>query len=371
MNRGGAETWLLNVARKIDRARFHLDFLVHTTQPAAYDEELRALGCRILPCPTFRHPPRYAAALKAICRQYGPYDVVHSHVHFFSGHVLRIARQAGIPLRIAHSHNDTLADDARAGLLRRMYLSMMRRWLHRHATLGLAASAKAAAALFGTHWQQDARWQVLFCGIDLKPFQAPGDRPRIRAEFGIPPDALVIGHVGRFEPQKNHARLVEIFDAVRARGRDAWLLLVGQGSLRAEVERQVSSLGLRDRVIFAGPRGDVPQLMLGGMDCVVFPSRFEGLPLVLVEAQAAGLPCIIADTIAPETAVVPRLVRQLSLDDSTATWADTILRLAQPVTAGQQAECRAAVARSPLSIESSVAGLERVYASVRTTTHAR
>jgi glycosyltransferase involved in cell wall biosynthesis len=170
---------------------------------------------------------------------------------------------------------------------------MAGRWVRDAATIGLAASAQAAEDLFGNRWRDDPRWRVLSYGIDLTPFAASPQRDRVRAGWGLERDAVVLGHVGRFEPQKNHAFLLEILAAARRIDPRVRPLLMGDGPLRPWVERRAAELGLR--AVFTGSRGDVPRLMLGAMDAFVFPSRFEGLGLAMVEAQAAGLPVIAAD----------------------------------------------------------------------------
>ena len=130
LNPGGVESWMLQVLRNFDRERFQLDFLVHSEKPAAYDDDVRALGARILPCPGPRRPWSYGPRFKRILREFGPYDVVHSHVHDFSGYILRLARQAGIPVRIAHSHCDLSHIEQQSGLLRRRYLGLMKGWVN-------------------------------------------------------------------------------------------------------------------------------------------------------------------------------------------------------------------------------------------------
>ncbi|MGD0041301.1 MAG: glycosyltransferase, partial [Isosphaeraceae bacterium] len=204
MNRGGIETWLMHVLRHIDREMYRMDFLVHTARPCAYDTEIWDLGSRIIPC---LHPSRpwwYARNFFRALHAFGPYDIVHSHVHHFSGLVLRLAHRAGVLMRIAHSHNDASPVDGRARLPRRLYLRLMERWIAHHATLGLAASPEAAASLYGPHWADDPNRRVLYCGIDLAPFRSLLDGAAVRREFGIPDGAYVVGHVGRFFPQKNH-----------------------------------------------------------------------------------------------------------------------------------------------------------------------
>jgi len=361
MNRGGVETWLMHVLRHIDRDRFQIDFLVHTNQPCAYDDEIRTLGSRIIPCLSPSQPLRYARRLQHILEADGPYDVVHSHVHHYSGWVLAVARRAGVPIRIAHSHSDTSANQARAGMRRKMYLRAMQWLIHRHATNKLSASRKAAAALFGTGWESDARHQLLYYGIDLRPFQVPVDRAALRASLGIADDAFVLGHVGRFAEPKNHHFLVDIVAEVAKREPKAVALLVGDGPLRPAIEKKVAELGLADHVIFAGLRDDIPALMQGAMDVFVMPSLYEGLPIVGIEAQAACLPCVYSDVVPQEAAVVPDLLQPLSLSQSPADWADRIFECRKKASIIAQSEALHCVEQSRFTIEQSVRHLTRIY----------
>ncbi|MGH7396025.1 MAG: glycosyltransferase [Candidatus Rokuibacteriota bacterium] len=325
LNRGGVETWLLNVMRAIDHRRFETHFVVHTEAAGAYDPEIRALGGRIIPCPRPSSPWRYGPALRRVLRGHGPYDVVHSHVHHFSGYVLGVARSVGVPTRIAHSHTDSSIEEGEAGVARRLYVRTMRRWIHRHATAGFAASRKAAAALYGSGWALDPRWRTLYYGIDLEQFAAEVDGGRVRRALGLPEEALVIGHVGRFVRQKNHGFLLRVAAEVARREPRARLLLVGEGPLRPVMEREVERAGLGARVVFAGGRPDVPAVMRGGMDVFVLPSLWEGLGIVLLEAQAAGLPCVLADTVPEEADVSPGHVRRLSLRAPAGDWAQAVV----------------------------------------------
>jgi glycosyltransferase involved in cell wall biosynthesis len=360
MNRGGVETWLMHVLRHIDRARFQMDFLVHTTQPCAYDEEIRALGARILPCPTPSRPWRYARNFKAILAEHGPYDVVHSHVHHYSGYVLRLAHQAGVPVRIAHSHSDTTALHASANPLRRAYLSYMKRLIRLHAELGLAASEQAARALFGSGWRNDPRWNVFHCGIDLDPFKIMHDRKSVREELGIPEDAFVVGHVGRFIQVKNHDFLLQIARVLANRDARIHLLLVGDGPLRMAVEQAAAQLDLTERIVFTGVRDDVPRL-LTAMDVFVMPSLYEGLPLVGIEVQAAGLPYVVSDTVTAEIGIIPQLVSHVSLTLSPDPWADVILATYQRALTVSKAAAWAIVKQSTFDIHCNTKRLEDIY----------
>jgi glycosyltransferase involved in cell wall biosynthesis len=358
MDRGGIETWLMHVLRRIDSRRFRMDFLVHTRRPGAYDDEIRALGSRVIPCPHPHRPWRYLPALERVLREHGPYDVVHGHLHHFSGLVLRAARRRGVPVRIAHSHVSAMDQDA--GPLRRIYLRTTGRWLDASATLGLACSAQAAAGLFGQIRRGDPRWRVLSYGLDLTPFRSAPPRDRVRAELGFAPDEVVFGHVGRFDPQKNHAFLLEIMAAARRIDPRVRPLLVGDGPLRPQIERRSAQLGLRS--VFTGSRPDVPRLMLGAMDALVFPSLFEGLGLVLVEAQAAGLPVVTSDVVPDEATVVREAVRRVPLTEPAEAWARAALAIPRP----DARRCLDTVMRSPFNLDANLNRLLVFYEAAGT-----
>lgn len=361
MNRGGLETWLMHVLRNIDRDRFQMDFLVHTEQPCPYDGEVRALGSKIIPCLDPSKPWLYARNFKRILRECGPYDIIHSHVHHFSGYVLWLAKQAGIPVRIAHSHNDTFSIDARAKLPRRLYLSLTKWLIDRYATVGLAASHQVARVLFNTTAKTDPRWKILYCGIDLKPFREPVDRATTRAKFGIPADAFVVGHVGRFEEQKNHSFLIDIAREIAKREPKMHLLLVGDGSLRSVIEQKVIENGLVNRVTFAGLQPDVPRLMLSAMDMFLLPSIHEALGLVLIEAQAAGLPCVFSDVIPEEADAVKPLVWRISLSKPASDWAEAVIYARIGASCITQDDALPILENSYFNIANSVEKLTEVY----------
>jgi glycosyltransferase involved in cell wall biosynthesis len=360
MGRGGIETWLMHVLRHIDRERFQMDFMVHTANPCAYDEEIRALGGRILPCLGPTRPWSYAKNFLCTLGEYGPYDIVHSHVYHYSGYTLRLARHGGVPIRIAHSHIDTLAEDVSPGPLRWTYLIAAKRWIRRFATIRLAASGKAAEALFGSGWKHRELCRLLYCGIDLTPFRAQVD-PSVRGGLQLPSNAFVIGHVGRFDAQKNHRFLLEIFRQVADGDSSARLLLIGDGPLRTEIVRRAAEFGLTNRVVFAGLQADVPRLLLGAVDVFVMPSLYEGLPLAGIEAQAAGLPCVMSDTITRELDVLPQLIRRLPLSAPAHVWANSVFAARQLRTVLSRAEVLKALEDSPFHIANSVTQLQRIY----------
>jgi glycosyltransferase involved in cell wall biosynthesis len=364
MDRGGAETWLMHILRNIDRNSFQMDFLVNTTAACAYDEEILALGSRIIPCTGPSNPLTYARKFKQVLRDYGPYDIVHSHIHHYNGYILKLAEEAGIPIRVCHSHIDSTALEAKASWLRRLYLKLMSHWIDRYATIGLGCSDLASANLFGQNWKTDPRWQSYYYSMDLTPFAAAIDPQSLRAELGIPASAFVVGHVGRFEDQKNHTFLVDIFAEVLKREPQAYLLLIGKGTLQPAIEQQVSAQGLEGHVIFAGVRPDVPRVMRGAMDAFVMPSLCEGLPLVGIEVQAAGLQTFLSEAITAEVCIVEPLVQRLSLSQSAEVWAQAILRSRQDA-AIDRVKALNIVQQSPFNIPVGVARLMKIYRGER------
>jgi glycosyltransferase involved in cell wall biosynthesis len=303
-----------------------MDFLVHDEKPGAYDAEITERDARIFICSGHRNLLRQWYGLWHLQRQYGPYDIIHSHVDYYGGFVVLLAKLAGVRVRIANSHNDTREHERLARPLRRLYIQTMKFFVRQFATGGLGVSVAAASSLFGENWEANPRWLIHSGAVDLDRFCKRLDRDAVRAELGIPPNAIVFGHVGRFVEQKNHEFLVRIAEKLVARDHRARFLLVGGGPLQQQTEDAIRECGLEDHFIILAPRDDVPRLMLGAMDVFLFPSRHEGLPLALVEAQAAGLRCFVSTAVSTETVAVQSLVSQLSLAAGPEYWAEAILR---------------------------------------------
>ena len=357
LDAGGVENWLLEIVRHRSPSDRAFDFCLLGSREGAYASELRRRGCRIFRCPLrpfFLFPARLFALLRG-----SNYEIVHSHVHPFSGLILAIARAAGAPFRVAHSHNTH--DGREDRFRRRLYRRLMQRCLSRWMTLGLGCSEPAAGQLLGVSKRDDERISVLRYGIDLQAFRdRSADEFELKQEFGLEPDAVVVGHVGRLEPQKNHQFLFHVAaEAVRAHPRLRFVI-VGEGRLEDSLRAQAENLGLRGRVVFAGCRDDVPRLMTGLFSAFVLPSLHEGLPIAALEAQAAGLPTILSDRITGETAVVADIVRRLPLEAGAVAWARVLLNTVQEERYSIRRACRVLEERG-FSVEQSARKLYQSY----------
>ncbi|MED4209294.1 glycosyltransferase family 1 protein [Priestia megaterium] len=321
MNRGGLETMLMNYYREIDRSKIQFDFMVHRTEEGHYDKEIKQLGGKIFRMPQIKpgNYRRYFKLLSEFFRNYKEYKIVHSHINENSSFVLRAAKRAGVPCRIAHSHLSDLSIDFKLPF--RLYA---RYSMKDYPNNYFACSVKAGQWLFNKRSTGPKEVIVLNNAVNTKEFRYNENiRNDIRDELGIDKNQLVIGHIGRFNKQKNHEYLIDIFHAVYKQRPDSILTLIGDGDLRQAIERKVESLGLSTNVKFLGVRSDISNLMQA-MDLFLFPSLFEGLPVVLVEAQAAGLNCIVSDTITEESNITGN-VDYISLRESPEDWAYKIL----------------------------------------------
>lgn len=316
MGRGGLETMIMNYYRHVDRSKVQFDFLVHRDFEADYDAEILSLGGRIYRMPRLIPWSRsYLNALELFLSAHPEYKIVHVHQDCLSSVALKVAQKVGIPVRIAHSHSSN-QDKNLKYLIKLFY----KRQIPGYATQLFACGKDAGDWMFG-----GAPYRIVNNAIDTVKYSFdPKRRNSVRNTLSIPDDDFVVGHVGRFNAVKNHTFLLDVFAAVKRMKANAVLLLVGDGNLRAEMEQKAVALGISDSVIFTGVRSDVPDLMQA-MDCFVFPSLYEGLPVTLIEAQAAGLPCVASDAV-PTECDKTDLVRHIPLSASTIQWADHILQ---------------------------------------------
>lgn len=314
MDRGGLETFVMNMYRNMDRSRVQFDFLCHREGHFSYDDEIKALGGRIYRVPRCNpFDSRYLNEVDAFFAE-RPYRVVHSHIDCMSALPLAAARRHGAAVRIAHSHSSRQDRDIKYPLK-----LVCKRFIRREATDLFACGVEAGRWMFGTDDFTVVRNAI---NVDEYAFDE-GRRERVRTVLDIAASALVVGHVGRFAPVKNHAFILETFSELLKLRPDAVLLLAGDGELLPDTERRASELGISDSVRFLGVRSDVPDLMQA-MDVFVMPSLYEGLPLVLVEAQASGLPCVISDSVPTDCDLEGSDISRLSLSVPATRWAEVL-----------------------------------------------
>ncbi len=358
--RGGIEKWLYQTLPPQLSSDCEHHILVRTTEDEPFTAAFREAGIPVLVCPNYTNPFQYAADFKKLVRINGPYDILHVHGSSFSGLLaLSLAKSVGIPKTIVHSHNDVRPHLQERGLLYGAYARFILGAYRALADFGLAASVRAAESMFGENWRNDRRWELLYYGVDSRPFAHPKGSS-LRAELGIAADAFVIGHVGRFHEQKNHSFLIDIVDATRALRPEVHCVLVGDGPLRKEIEIEIERRGLTSYFTFVPDTMFVSEYMMGAMDCFVFPSKYEGLGLVVVEAQAAGLPCLISDRVPIEAIVNNRFVRVLPIERRADEWGRVALEIAKFKSLDHvaAADC---VRNSRFGLERCVARLYELY----------
>ena len=327
LNPGG-----VNVYRAIDTTRVQFDFALTQGVKSLFDDEVLARGGRIY---YFDQHRSMQQNLAHVLKTGGPFAAVHSHVYFYSGVVVTIARAHGVPVRIAHAHNTSFGQVYT--LKRRAYEWLMRKLIWRNATQLLGCSTDACEFVFGPGCMDDPRCRVLCNGFDVDHFRFDADgRAAVRKQYGLE-ESFVVGHVGRFEEQKNHRQLIEQFAAICARRPDAMLLCVGRGSLMDEIRAKSETLGISDRVIFAGAQKDTPAYY-SAMDVFLFPSLYEGLGSVLIEAQANGLSVITTQTVVPQDVDVTGRAAFVPLEAPAETWAEAVLSAPARETDGRSAE---------------------------------
>lgn len=315
MDRGGLETMLMNYYRHIDRTRVQFDFLTHRAREGAYDKEIYSLGGKVFTVPR-QNPfsPAYRHALHKFFSAHPAYTVVHAHLDCLSGVVLGCAKQHGVPVCIAHAHTTNQLRDFKYPIK-----DLYKRIIPRTATDLLACGEDAGRWMFGS-----APFLVLPVAIDTEKFRFDKNmREDMRRTLGITKEELLIGHVGQFRKEKNQAFLLDVLHSLRACGTKSKLLFVGDGEKRAAVQNRAAALGLTPYVLFLGVREDVPAL-LHAMDVFCMPSLYEGMPLSVLEAQAAGLPCLVSNGVPKDCLQTPR-ARQLPLSAPPSKWAEVIL----------------------------------------------
>lgn len=319
---GGMEEYLMNLFRTIDRSKYVFDIIPHGGPFFYAEDEVNQLGGRVYKISAQnKHPLR---SMRALNRYFKALRRNHSIIYFQSCGFYNV-----VPFLLARKYHYTIITHGHNTRNReRSFLVELLHWLNRLyvrriSTYCFACSKAAGVWIFGKRYVRQNRVRIINNAVDCGKFRfREAVRQSVRRQFAIEHD-VVIGHVGRFVFQKNHDFLIDLFHVIHQRNVQTKLLLIGEGELRPIIEEKVYALGLEQDVLFLGKRHDIPELMWA-MDVFVLPSRFEGLPVVAVEAQAAGLPLVLSDAISSETKITER-VHFCSLKKPLAEWEEAVL----------------------------------------------
>lgn len=319
MNRGGIENFIMNLYRTIDRDRIQFDFVVHTNCEGAFDEEIASLGGIIYHCPDYRivNHFEYSKWWNNFFKKHNEYKIIHSHLDSSANIHLRIAKKFGL-ITIAHSHSSSEGFGIRA-----IVKSVLKIGFNNCCDYKFACSTEAARWLYGADFKEGDHSKIINNGIDSKKFAFNIIvRGQIREKLGISADTYVIGHVGRMDTNKNQTFLIDILKILVDAGKDYKLVCVGDGVELENNKQKTKDLELEDKIIFTGIQSNINEL-LQAFDVFVMPSIYEGLPVSTIEAQAAGLKCIISDAVSKECNVTNN-VEFVSLQESANDWAEKI-----------------------------------------------
>lgn len=315
MDVGGIESFLMNTLRYIDKKKFQFIFLCYGKDKFVHEDEILALGAHIIRTPDVKEvgPLRHIKNIEKVIKEQ-KVDIVHAHTDRNAMFSMIAAKNAGVKVRISHSHNTRTWRTVR--FIKKPYFIFATYIINKYATAFFACGEKAGQALFS----KDKVFTVINNGVDLNEYLYDVKiRKKVRDILGIANKTHVLGHIGRFEPVKNHDFLIDAFDAYKKTHADSRLILLGDGSLRHEMAEKVAQLNLTDSVLFLGNRSDVNELC-SAMDILVMPSLREGLPVALVEAQANNLPCLVSDTVDPTVKLSPYINFE-SLQNNADQWA--------------------------------------------------
>ena len=320
LNKGGAESRMMDIYRELDHSKIQFDFLVHTEKIGAFENEILKLGGRIfhIKKPNLLHIKKYKDEIKKIF-MHNRFNILHGHMLSTAFIYMKIAKQAKIKVRIAHSRIGFRNERN----LKELAKKMSERLCKRYATHLFAVSSYAAISAFGRKSFDLKMVQVINNAIPLEKYRYSAEvRDSIRKTLAISNEDILVGHIGRFEYQKNHKFLVDIFYNLLRQNPNYKLLLVGEGPLKNDIIRKIQELNISKNVILYGITSDVDKLLLA-MDIMLLPSHYEGFPGVILESQASGLVCVMSDSITPEIKLT-ELIHVLSIKESPIVWSNFI-----------------------------------------------
>ena len=325
MNRGGAESMVMNYYRNIDRTKIQFDFMVHRIEKGAFDDEIESLGGHIYRmCPVYpQNFFKYKRLLREFFNKHTGYKIIHSHMSELGYFAFKEAEKRNIPVRICHAHNTPVFSlmgwkERIKGIARWFFKKNIKQF----STHLFTCSIDSGKWLYGK--ENIDRLIVMKNAVYANSMKFNVVvRALLRKELNIE-NNFVIGNIGRFNEQKNHSFLIDVFYEIQKRKENSILLLVGEGKLKPDIEKKVKQSGLEKKVFFLGVREDVNEL-IQIMDAFVLPSLFEGLAMVLIEAQASGLKCFTSKDLVTTEAKVTDLLEYIPLNAKPEVWAQKIL----------------------------------------------
>ena len=316
---GGVEAVVMNYYRNIDKEKIQFDFICDSDSTDIPYKEIEDLGGKVILVPPYQKIFKYHKELKRVLKE-GNYKIVHSHINTLSVFSLYAAKKAGVPVRIAHSHSTTNKKEWKKNLLKQV----LRPLAKKYATHYFACTEHAGRWMFNNKEINKGNVYILNNAIDLDKYKySKKIRDKKREELGIKENAFVIGHIGRFMPVKNHQFILDVFNEIHKENKNAILLLAGKGPLLEEMKGKVKELKLTRYVKFLGQRNDVNELYQA-FDAFIFPSLYEGLGMVAIEAQVSGLPCVVSTEV-PSIVKVTDCLEFLELEDTVNTWKNVLL----------------------------------------------
>ena len=361
MNRGGAETMLMNLYRHIDREKLQFDFVCHTMDKCDFEDEIYKLGGKIYRIKSLGNSGvfSYISNLRTVIKENGPYLAIHSHTDMQAGIANIAAIGTGTPIRICHSHNTKWGNSDK--FMNNIMVSILKIIGRLTANKYVACGEDAARFFFGNKNFEKNKVLIINNGIDINNFTSNNTHiyQALRKELEINEDQLIIGHIGRFYEQKNHHFLIRVAEDLKIKKVKFKMLLVGRGPLFEDIKEVVQSKGLSEEVIFLGVREDVP-LLMKIFDVFLFPSFYEGLPVVLIEAQATGLKCIISDNITADVDLGLGLINRINLNSS-EDWIDMLLDIKNNNINISNSNIEKALRTNGYSVQDNVEILYRLY----------
>ncbi len=357
---GGTEAFIMNNYKAVDKNKIQFDFLVFVKNDHPYIEEIKKMGGKVFfaTTPSIKKIKTFLTTVEKIIQENGPYSAVHSHVNIANSWVMLAAKNAGVPIRISHSHAVFKVSNVFEKILRKC----QKNFIKKNATDFLACSNEAGNSLYGEKFFSK-NGKVIKNGIDLyKFFNITEKSEELKNEFNLSNENdLILGNITRFDSNKNQTFIVDVFYEILKKKNNAILLLGGvDGGALAQVKEKVAVLGIENSVRFIGKRQDVPEC-LKFIDAYVFPSIYEGLGIAILEAQASGCECFVSTSVSQEADMGIGTMNYYDLNDGAETWAEKIINICENRKQPSKMIIEKSFNQKGFSIISSVQDLVQIY----------